>query len=163
MRVMEIPPFPHQIEIADLDNFVRTRLSQTVVIWPEQAIPLLGYLCCPNDPETRAALRRVLGMWREGYRPAILRKLGRIQHRWLRVADVFHLFSDLIAGQHQGRRGGPVHSEQPLARRRHGADDLPIEWAGKSSETFSTFGPPASRRAASSDQVSAMAIWAACY
>jgi hypothetical protein len=44
MRAMEIPAFPRKIEISDLDNFVRTRLSQTIVVWPEQSIPLLGYV-----------------------------------------------------------------------------------------------------------------------
>ena len=53
MRVMEIPGFPRKIEIPDLDNFIRTRLSQTVVMWPEQAIPLLGYMCYPNDLQRR--------------------------------------------------------------------------------------------------------------
>ncbi len=110
MRVMEIPAFPHKIEIADLGNFIRTRLSQPVVMWPEQAIPLLGYMCCPNDPEARAPLLQMLRTWQKGseeFRPPILRKLPRIQHNWLRVADTFHLFSDLIAGNHQERRGGP--------------------------------------------------------
>jgi hypothetical protein len=37
MRVMEILPFPRKIDIADLDNFLRTRLNQIVVMWPEQA------------------------------------------------------------------------------------------------------------------------------
>ena len=32
MRVMEIPGFPRKIEIPDLHNFIRTRLSQTVVM-----------------------------------------------------------------------------------------------------------------------------------
>src|SRR5436309_15675323 len=43
MRKMEIPGFPRKIEIPDLHNFIRTRLSQTAVMWPEQAIQLLGY------------------------------------------------------------------------------------------------------------------------
>jgi hypothetical protein len=110
MRVMEIPPFPREIEIPDLDYFVRARLSQTVVMWPEQSIPLLGYMCCPNDAEARAPLLRMLRTWQNGSRndqPPILRKLGRIQHNWLRVADVFHVYSDLISGKHQERRGGP--------------------------------------------------------
>jgi hypothetical protein len=110
MRVMEIPPYPRKVEIADLDNLVRARLSQTVVMWPEQAIPLLGYMCCPNDPQARGPLLRMLRTWQEGsekYRPAILRKLSRIQHDWLRVADIFHVYRDLVAGQHQERRGGP--------------------------------------------------------
>src|SRR6266436_4100183 len=57
MRTMEIPPFPRKIEIRDFNNLFRTRLSQKVVMWPEQAIPLLGYMCCPNDPAGREALR----------------------------------------------------------------------------------------------------------
>jgi hypothetical protein len=55
MRVMEIPGFPRKIEILDLDNLFRARLSQTVVMWPQQAIPLLGYMCYPNDPVARDA------------------------------------------------------------------------------------------------------------
>ena len=63
MRVMEIPPFPRKIEIANLDSFIRARLSQTVVMWPEQAMPLLGYMCCPNDPEARGPLLQMLRTW----------------------------------------------------------------------------------------------------
>jgi hypothetical protein len=110
MRLMEIPPFPRNIPITDLDYFVRSRLSQTVVLWPEQAIPLLGYMCYPNDPEARAALRRTLRSWQEASEdnpPSVPKKLGRIQHDWLRVADVLHHHCDLVAGRHQARRGGP--------------------------------------------------------
>jgi hypothetical protein len=66
MRMMEIPPFPREIRIPDLDYFVRTRLSQTVVMWPEQSIPLLGYMCFPNDAESRAPLLRMLRNWQNG-------------------------------------------------------------------------------------------------
>jgi len=110
MRAMEIPPFPRRIEIGDLDHFVRTRLSQTVVMWPEQARSLLGYMCYPNDMEMRARLQHMLRMWEEGspdYRPNVWSELPRIQHRWARVADVLHLASDLMARQRQARRGGP--------------------------------------------------------
>jgi hypothetical protein len=110
MRVMDIPPFPREIKIPDLDYFVKSRLSQTIVIWPEQSIPLLGYMCCPNDAEARAPLLQMLHSWQnasENEQPSILQKLGRIQHEWLRVADVFHMYADLIGGQHQERRGGP--------------------------------------------------------
>ena len=31
----------------------------------------------------------------------------RIQHEWLRAADVFHIYCDLMDGHHQQRRGGP--------------------------------------------------------
>lgn len=34
-------------------------------------------------------------------------KLGRTQADWLKVADIFHLYCDLVEGRHQGRRGGP--------------------------------------------------------
>jgi hypothetical protein len=108
--MMEIPPFPREIKIPNLDYFVRTRLSQTVVMWPGQSIPLLGYMCCPNDAEARASLLRMLRDWENGSKddpPPILRKLGRIQHNWLRVADVLHLHSDLISGEPQAPRGGP--------------------------------------------------------
>jgi hypothetical protein len=110
MRVMDIPRFPRSIEIPDLEYFLRTRLSQTVVMWADQAIPLLGYMCCPNDPGSRHDFERTLRSWSEGSEAAphaMPRKLGRIQHDWLRVADVFHLYIDLIEGQHQKQRGGP--------------------------------------------------------
>jgi hypothetical protein len=109
MRLMEIPRFPRKIKVRDLDNFLTTRLSQTVVMWPEQAIPLLGYMCYPNDRHARATLLRTLVSWREASEdspPAIPKRLGRIQHNWLRVADIFHHYSDLVAGGHQARRGG---------------------------------------------------------
>ena len=110
MRVMEIPSFPRKIEILDLNNLFRTRLSQTVVMWPEQAITLLGYMCHPNDPASRDALLRALRSWPEASEaapPAIPKKLGRTQHEWQHVADIFHLYRDLIEGERQARRGGP--------------------------------------------------------
>jgi hypothetical protein len=110
MRVMEIPRFPRKIEIPDLHNFIRTRLSQTVVMWPEQAIRLLGYMCYPNDAEAREGFVLTLRSWPEASEddpPVIPAKLGRIQQDWLRVADVLHLLCDLAEGRHQARRGGP--------------------------------------------------------
>jgi hypothetical protein len=110
MRVMEIPAFPPKIEITDLDKFYRARLSQTVVFWPQQAIPLLGYMCHPNDPEACDALRRTLWSWSSGSDagpPAVPEGLDRIENAWLRVADIFHVYCDLVEGQHQARRGGP--------------------------------------------------------
>ena len=50
MPVMEIPLFRDEITISDLENLYKHRLSKTVVLWPNQAIPLLGYMCWPNDP-----------------------------------------------------------------------------------------------------------------
>ena len=60
MRIMEIPAFRDHKEISDLDNFYKFRLSQDVVLWPEQAIPLLGYMCWPNDPKRRDQLMRTV-------------------------------------------------------------------------------------------------------
>jgi hypothetical protein len=110
MRVMEIPGFPRKIEIPDLHHFIRTRLSQTLVMWPAQAIPLLGYMCYPNDGEARKDFVLTLRSWPEASEddpPVIPAKLGRIQQDWLRVADVFHRLCDLAEGRHQARRGGP--------------------------------------------------------
>jgi hypothetical protein len=110
MRTMEIPPFPRHVEILDVGELLRSRLSQRVVMWPGQAIPLLGYMCWPNDQAARAALMLALRTWgeeSEDFGSAIPPRLPRIQHQWLRVADVFHLCFDLIEGQHQARRGGP--------------------------------------------------------
>ena len=70
MRTMTIPPFERTIEIADFDFFVRSRLAQAVVIWPEQAIPLVGYMAWPNQPELRAELVAALRGWFEGSRAA---------------------------------------------------------------------------------------------
>ena len=103
---MEIPGFRRHIEISDLDHFYKSRLSQDVVLWPEQAIPLLGYMCWPNDPKRRDQLMRTVRSWPEGS-VQIPNRLRRIQHKWLRVADVFHLYFDLVEGNHQERRGGP--------------------------------------------------------
>jgi hypothetical protein len=65
MRVMEIPSFPRTIDIPDLENLLRARLSQTVVMWPSQAIPLLGYMCCPNDPQAREKFVLTVQSWPE--------------------------------------------------------------------------------------------------
>jgi hypothetical protein len=105
MRAMGIPPFPRQIEILDLENFIRTRLSQPVVLWPDQAIPLVGYMGWPNDPAARGKAETILRRWPEGS-SMVPPRLGRIQHEWLRVADVTHLHYDIAQGGHQTRRGG---------------------------------------------------------
>jgi hypothetical protein len=107
---MDVPPFPRQINILDLENFLRTRLSETVVMWLDQAIPLLGYMCHPNDEAVREAVMGILRSWPDhsgSGQPPVPDKLGRIQADWLKVADIFHLYCDLIEGRHQERRGGP--------------------------------------------------------
>src|SRR3974390_36438 len=112
MRVMEIPPFPRRIEIRDLEKFIRTRLSQTFVMWPAQAIALVGYMCWPNDAAARSEALTMLKNWPDEVdRASVPRRLPRIQHEWLRVADIVHKYWDLVAGQHQARRGGPSISK----------------------------------------------------
>jgi hypothetical protein len=67
-------------------------------------------MCFPNNKEKREDLIQALRSWpteTEPDRAVIPRDLGRIQHEWLRVADIVHLHWDLIAGEHQSRRGGP--------------------------------------------------------
>jgi len=106
MREMEIPPFPRKFDNPDLANFLRQRLSQTTVLWSGQAIPLVGYMAWPNEPAARDAALRMLRSWGHGS-TAVPPRLPRIQHEWLRVADVFHSYCDLMDGRHQARRGGP--------------------------------------------------------
>ena len=108
MRGMNIPPFPREIEIRDLETFFRIRLSTTVVMWPDQALPLLCYMCFPNDEAARDDLLRTFWSWQDASgTPSAPTKLRRIQAEWLRVADIFHCYCELVEGQHQKRRGGP--------------------------------------------------------
>jgi hypothetical protein len=106
MRFMSIPPFARRIEIPDFDFFLRSRLNQAIVLWPEQAIPLVGYMGWPNDPGARAKSVAVVRGWADGSR-SIPRRLRQIQTDWARVADIFNLHLDLTEGGHQKRRGGP--------------------------------------------------------
>ena len=110
MRVMDVPPFPETIEITDLKNLIKTRMSSKVVMWPNQAIPLLGYMCHPTDEASRKTLIEILRGWddRSGPgQPGVPARLARIQADWRKVADIFHHYCDLIEGKHQERRGGP--------------------------------------------------------
>jgi hypothetical protein len=106
MRFMSIPAFERPIEILDFDFLIRSRLNQAIVIWPEQAIALVGYMGWPNDPAGRAASVAILRRWAEGSR-AIPPRLRQIQTDWARVADNFGLHLDMTEGGHQERRGGP--------------------------------------------------------
>jgi hypothetical protein len=105
MRIMQIPRFPRKLEAFDPDNFFRSRLSQSVVLWPDQAIALAGYMGWPNDPAARGGAMEMLRQWGNGSK-AVPPGLGRIQHNWLRVADILSLHYDLVRGSHQKRRGG---------------------------------------------------------
>jgi hypothetical protein len=110
MRVMDVPPFPRQINISNLENLLKTRLSGTVVMWPDQAVVLLGYMCHPHEEAAREALMAIHRSWPDhsgSGQPSGPDKLGRIQSDWLKVADIFHVYCDLIEGRHQERRGGP--------------------------------------------------------
>jgi hypothetical protein len=107
---MEIPPFLRTIDIPDTENFLRTRLGNTVVNWPDQAIRLLGYMCQPNDEAARQNLMGIVRSWPDHSgqgEPPFPHKLRQIRADWLKVADIFHVYCDLIGGQHQERRGGP--------------------------------------------------------
>ena len=109
MRVMEIPSFPRPIEIHDLKALYDARLNQKVVMWPCQAIPLLGYMCHPQDAAARDSVTDLLRHWPDHgeAEPPIPKNLNQIQSDWLKVADIFHWYCDLINGQHQAQRGGP--------------------------------------------------------
>ena len=107
LRGINIPPFPRTSENPDLENLFRKRLS-TTVLWPDEALPLLCYMCFPNDEAARDDLLRTLWSWQDASEPpAVPDKLGRIQADWLKVADILHHYCDLIGGQHQKPRGGP--------------------------------------------------------
>jgi hypothetical protein len=99
VRFMSIPPFEREIEILDFDFFVRSRLNQAIVFWPEQAIALVGYMAWPNDPEAREALTSSLRAWPEGSQ-VVPPRLRQIQSDWLRVAEILNLYYDLIVGGH---------------------------------------------------------------
>lgn len=105
MRYLDIPGFPKPIEITDLEHTVRGRLSQGAVMWPLQAIPLLGYMAHPNDPDARAALTETLKGWSAGS-TVIPARMRQMQVEWARVADIFNLHHDIKTGAHQERRGG---------------------------------------------------------
>jgi hypothetical protein len=105
MRFMGIPSFPRSIEIPNLESLIRTRLSQEIVIWLEQAIPLLGYMGWPNHAKARSEAKRILRGWSEGVE-VLPPRLRRIQADWTRVADILSLHYDIFVGGHQVRRRG---------------------------------------------------------
>lgn len=105
---MEIPPFPRKIKITNLENLDRTWLSLRLDLRTSAAIPLLCYMCWPNDPAARENAMKMLPSWLdEGQDPAAAKHVARIQKAWRHVADVVHLHYDMSHGGHQKRRGGP--------------------------------------------------------
>jgi hypothetical protein len=105
MRFMNIPRFERKIEIPNFEFFERSRLNQAIVLWPEQAIPLVGYMGWPNNPEGREASMAIVRGWPEASQD-IPPRLRQIQTDWARVADIFNLHYDLTVGDLQRRRGG---------------------------------------------------------
>jgi hypothetical protein len=54
MRVMNLPPFPGDgFRIADLGEYLKTRLALNTVPWPDMSSRLLAYMAWPNDANRR--------------------------------------------------------------------------------------------------------------
>ncbi len=107
MRTLQIRGFPgRQIHITELESLPKGRLLRDVVIWPDQAVPLVGYMIWPNDEEARNG-------WIDAHKRndaseinSLLRKFRIVQQHWARTADIVHHHYDLAKGGHQRARGG---------------------------------------------------------
>jgi hypothetical protein len=64
----------------------------------------------PENENARLTLTSVLRSSPDPLRTN-LKGMWRIQYRWLRVADVFHLYYDIAIGSNQSRRGGATISK----------------------------------------------------
>jgi hypothetical protein len=91
MRFMDIPPFEQKIEIPDFEFFVRSRLNQAIVIWPEQAFALIGYMGWPNDPQARAASVDIVRGWQQGSK-SMPPRLRQIQFDWAASEELLGQF-----------------------------------------------------------------------
>jgi len=104
---MMIRPFPGaKALITDLGPLIKSRPMHDLVLWPDQAVPLLGYMAWPNDP---AMFERWLEAHRRDDESAIselTQGLTLVEQHWARVADIVHLHYDLAQGRHQMQRGG---------------------------------------------------------
>jgi hypothetical protein len=109
MRTMSIPPFPERVEIADIAAFTNARLAGEFRL-SEQASALAGYMFYPASEAARVSFGSALRSIPEPLR-LNLKGMRRIQYRWLRVADVLHLYYDTVIGSHQARRGGATISK----------------------------------------------------
>ena len=109
MRTMSIPPFLDRLEIADIAAFTNARLAEEFNL-SKQALALAGYMLYPANGDARASFEAALGSVPDPLR-LNLKGMSRIQYRWLRVADVLHLYYDMAVGGHQSRRGGPTISK----------------------------------------------------
>jgi hypothetical protein len=108
MRAMQIPGFPGSgIQITDTESLIKPRLIGDVMLRPDQAVPLVGYMAWPNDAAARSK-------WLDAHLPCIdqpaigvlATRFKIIQQHWARIADIVHLHHDLVQGGHQKGRGG---------------------------------------------------------
>src|SRR5262245_31909614 len=112
MRTMEIRPFPgSKIQISDLGFLIKERLIQDRVIWPDQALALVGYMAWPNNPVMRQRWLEANRRNDQFTKKELTQGLKIIQQHWARVADMVHLHIDLTHGGHQRQRGGPSLSK----------------------------------------------------
>jgi hypothetical protein len=109
MRTMSIPPFPDRVEIADFESFTNARLAGEFRL-SQQGSALAGYMFYPASEAVRLSFGSALRAVPDPIR-LNLKGMRRIQYRWLRVADVFHLYYDMAIGGHQTRRGGATISK----------------------------------------------------
>jgi hypothetical protein len=109
MRTMSIPAFPDRIEIADIAAFTNARLAERFKL-SQRGSALAGYMLYPASEDARASFGSALRSVPDPLR-LHLKGMRRIQDRWLRVADVFHLYYDMAIGGHQSRRGGATISK----------------------------------------------------
>ncbi len=109
MRAMSIPPFPDRVAIADIESFISARFAGEFKL-SEQGAALAGYMFYPVSEAARASFGSVIRSVPDSLR-LNLKGMRRIQYRWLRAADVFHLYYDLAIGGHQSRRGGATISK----------------------------------------------------
>jgi hypothetical protein len=109
MRTMEIPPFLKPVEISDIEYFTNTRLRSKFSL-SEQAAALADYMLYPQDEAARTAFGSALRTVSDPLR-LNLKGMHRLKYRWLRAADVLHVYYDLAAGDHQAARGGATISK----------------------------------------------------
>lgn len=108
MRTIEIRPFPgSKTQITDLEFLVKTRLTHDPVLWPDQALALVGYMAWPGDSAMRERWLKAHQCNDQSTINELSHGLKLIQQHWARVADIVHLHYDLAKGGHQKWRGGP--------------------------------------------------------
>ena len=74
---MEIPGFSgSKIQFTDLGWLIKIRLTKDLILWPDQAVPLVGYMAWPNAAEVR---ERWLNAHRCDDRAAIKALAGKLK------------------------------------------------------------------------------------